>query len=393
MIGRSPEAASAHHRALMFTSFILKLTGYCNLNCSYCYMFNSADQGFARKPTSMMPETAEAAVAAIGTHARRHGIDAVAIALHGGEPTLWPLEHFLRLFDAIAALRASGIAVDLAMQTNMFKLPSTQLLDALAAAGGKLGISLDGPAQFNDAARVDFADHGSHDRIVSNVRQLIADGHGDLIGGFLSVMQPDIAPDEYLEWLAALPVTRATLLWPLEPNQITPPWQDQQLYAVSPRYGTWLTEVFDCWVERDSLDLQIRFFDETMQSLLGGPPQRDDIGPWAFHSAVINTDGAIELTDYLRTAADGAGETGFNVVQHTLDDVADSLDFRARKLAAEQQPVRCGRCPYWQACRGGTLSGRLDGQGRITDQPSVLCHDHLHFYGHVAARLAEAEAA
>lgn len=377
----------------MFTSFILKLTGYCNLNCSYCYMFNSRDRTFTRKPRAMTAETARAALARIAEHARAHAIPRVAIALHGGEPTLWPVHAFRALFADVAALRAEGLEIELALQTNMFKPPRSELLDLFGQGGVGLGISLDGPKTVNDGGRVDFAGRGSHDRILRNVRALIAAGHAELIGGFLCVMRPDLPPEDFLDWLDSLPIRRATLLWPLERNQAHPPWIDERSYAREPRYGSWLAALFEAWLARDRLDLEIRFFNDTMQALLGGPPPSDDIGPWAFHSLVINTDGAIELSDYLRTSADGATETGFDVARDPFDRVADSLDFRARHAAARAQPRRCANCAHWRACGGGTLSGRLDASGAITAEPSVLCHDHRHFYDAVAARLAAAQAA
>ena len=56
----------------------------------------------------------------------------------------------------------------------------------------------------------------------------------------------------------------------------------------------------------------------------------------------------------------------------------------------EAPPVRCRTCPHIAICQGGTLSGRLDGTGRILPQPSVMCHDHMRFFDVVARRVQAA---
>ena len=58
--------------------------------------------------------------------------------------------------------------------------------------------------------------------------------------------------------------------------------------------------------------------------------------------------------------------------------------------AADAPPVRCRTCPHIAICQGGTLSGRLDGTGRILPQPSVMCHDHMRFFDVVARRVQAA---
>ncbi len=42
----------------MFRSAIVKLTAVCDIDCTYCYMFNQADQTFKRMPARMPLPTA-----------------------------------------------------------------------------------------------------------------------------------------------------------------------------------------------------------------------------------------------------------------------------------------------------------------------------------------------
>ena len=36
-----------------FTSFLVKVASRCNLNCSYCYMYQHADQSWKKKPLTL----------------------------------------------------------------------------------------------------------------------------------------------------------------------------------------------------------------------------------------------------------------------------------------------------------------------------------------------------
>ena len=381
----------------MFQTYILKLTGFCNLDCTYCYMFNSADRSFERKPRDMAPETAIAALRAIAREARRAGTAQVAIVLHGGEPTLWPLASFTAFFDELARLRAEGLSLDCGLQTNLLKLPRPDLLDQFRQHGVSLGVSLDGPREVNDAARVDFAGRGSYRRILRNVTELIGRGYGDLIGGFLCVADPRTPPAEFLDWVIGLPITRVDLLWPLHFNADHPPWSEgggadgaEAGYRRHPAYGDWLAELFEAWWRLDRPEVEIRLFQNAVQHHVAPLGVNDDMGALSFSSLVINTDGAVELADYFRTSADGVNDTGYSVLTDALEAVAADGRIAAMRTAADAPPVRCRTCPHIAICQGGTLSGRLDGTGRILPQPSVMCHDHMRFFDVVARRVQAA---
>ncbi len=375
----------------MFDIFILKLTSFCNLNCSYCYMFNSKDQSYAHKPRYMSPEVAIRTLHAIDAHFANRELKSAAIVLHGGEPTLWPLESFREFLDEVSRLRRNGLALSVSMQTNLWQRPRPELLELCLAHEMRLGVSLDGPKTANDANRQDFAGHGSYDRIMANARWLVENGFEKLILGFLCVMQPSIDPAAFVAWVASLPVTRVDLLWPLEFNRANPPWQtgSEALYAREPRHGKWAEAVFEEWWRIDRPDLQVRLFADTLDARLGGGRATDVMGALSFQSLVINTDGAIELADYFRTAKDSGSATPYSVLAHDFDAVARDERVARLKRAAETPPEPCRRCDHLGYCRGGTLSGRLDDRGDVTANASVMCHDHMRFFDTVAKRVGE----
>src|SRR6476620_2794694 len=73
---------------------ILKVAGRCNLNCSYCYMYNKADSTWRRRPPLMSNEVFEAALERIYRHCQLTGQNRVHLAFHGGEPCLIGIKQF-----------------------------------------------------------------------------------------------------------------------------------------------------------------------------------------------------------------------------------------------------------------------------------------------------------
>src|ERR1700677_2497558 len=71
-----------------FRQFILKVNSRCNLSCSYCYVYEMADQAWQGMPKRMSNAIGAKAVQRIAEHAEKHNLDLVHVILHGGEPLL-----------------------------------------------------------------------------------------------------------------------------------------------------------------------------------------------------------------------------------------------------------------------------------------------------------------
>lgn len=380
-----------------FGSAILKLTAFCNLDCTYCYMFNLADRTWARVPRMMSEDSAGQAVRRIEEYVASRGLRKFAVVLHGGEPTLWPVPQFRNLLERLAAVaRSTGCRVEVALQTNAVEPLSEELVALLCEHHVSVGISLDGPKAHNDRFRVNHAGRGSYDLVLATVADLVARGHQDLIGGFLSVASPDIAPRDYLDWVRTLPVTRVDVLWPIQFNHTTPPWGDDvAAYADHPAYGSWFAELFDAWWELDDPTVQIRLFNNLVALGLGGRDHIDALVNDQLDMLVINTDGGYELPDYFRALEDGRTRTGMSVDDTALEALHDLDSFGELFDLASHLPHACASCPVVDVCGGGFLPGRVGARGGslVLDERSVLCFDHFHLYSRVASRLAHAASA
>src|SRR4051812_36754155 len=143
---------------------LLKVASRCNLNCSYCYVFNMGDDGWRRQPKLLSNDVESAIVERLGELLRDQG-QPFSIVLHGGEPLLLGVERLRVLF---ASLRSAAPACGLHVQTNGTLL-NREILDACAAQKVGISISLDGPERTNDEFRLDLRGRGSFERVIDAI--------------------------------------------------------------------------------------------------------------------------------------------------------------------------------------------------------------------------------
>ena len=368
----------------VFSSCVLKLTAVCNLDCTYCYVFNSADRVYTRVPPFLSVEGALRTLDRVIEHLDTVGQREFDLTLHGGEPTMWPLKNFACLLERVEEIRGQGIKLRVAMQTNAYRI-DPRLISLLADHKVSIGISLDGPATVNDRYRVDHAGRGSYRRVMATISAIIEAGQERLIGGFLTVAQPAVEPEAFLDWAEHLPLSRLDVLWPIEFHHANPPWRglDFADYARAPRFGCWFARLFDLWWERDQPNVYIRHFFQIIERMLGSRIHADAIVNDELPMFVVNTDGGIEYPDYFRAYIDGGSRTRFNVFVNALDEIADDPGFSYCLSLGNHLPQECQFCPVADVCGGGFLPGRLMPGEWPPRRRSVLCFDQLHFFSHV----------
>ena len=364
----------------MIASLILKLTETCNLDCSYCYMFNSEDKTHTRVPKFMHLETGLQILTRIEEYLQSRPNASLRLVLHGGEPTLWPESSMTPFLKALKALRQrTGNRLSIGLQTNLYSYDAT-LLHRVVDAGGSIGVSLDGPQPYNDVRRITHSGEGSYRQVFENLQRLDADGLLPYFGGVLSVADPNIAPEAYLEWIKTLPKKEVSILWPIHYNHDNPPQRD---------YGAWYAELFRLWCEADDPTIRIRIFRDAIKLLLGSAHHGDGVGGDRLSSLVVDSDGQYERHDYLRYFTDGAVRTDFNVFEHSIETaVEDPVIKQCRDLHAVL-PEECAACTHSELCGGGFIANRLGGTALDFTRKSIMCDDHRRFYDTVRTYVGE----
>jgi len=361
-------------------SVILKLAAPCNLNCSYCYVYNHEDQAWRARPKFISDEVFDATLARLRAYCDRYDHE-LSITFHGGEPTLVGRERFDRLAQR-ARERMGERLSGLGLQTNGV-LVDDDWIPVFQRHGIRPGISLDGPEHVHDAVRVDHAGKGSHAATVATLGRLRREGLEPFV---LSVVNPGESGAEIYRYFRSLGVARLDLLLPDVNHD-----NKQRFYG---RYGPtpvsdFLIPVVDAWLEEDDPDVRVRVLWDLYSALLGGRCNTDCFGNPPMSYVVIETDGAIEALDALRVCAEGIGVSGLNVREHGLEELArgSSLVYR---MVYEGLPVptACRSCPEVSICGGGFLPHRYSSE-RGFDNPSVWCADIQRLLAHMRTRLEE----
>ena len=65
-------ARETGHAPVPFQQFILKIHSRCNLSCSYCYVYEMADQAWRKLPKLMSRAVTEMVAKRIDEHVRGH---------------------------------------------------------------------------------------------------------------------------------------------------------------------------------------------------------------------------------------------------------------------------------------------------------------------------------
>ncbi|WST81598.1 FxsB family radical SAM/SPASM domain protein [Streptomyces sp. NBC_01136] len=360
---------------------MVKVHGRCNLACRYCYLYEGPDHTWRTRPAAAPPDVLDRTADRVAEHARAHGLTALSLVLHGGEPLLAGVDTLARLTDRVRDLVPDPRAVHATVQTNATLLTERRLA-TLARHGIRVGISLDGGLSAHNTRRTDHAGRPSWPAASRGAR-LIADRFPEAYAGILTVVDPATDPVETYESLLALRPPALDLLLPHGNWSAPPPhWR-----PTGAPYGDWLCAVFDRWWGAGRRETRVRLFEECIALLLGLPAATESLGLAPFDAVVVETDGSIEQVDSLKSCYEGAAQTGLDVFRHPFDEALRHPGVAARQAGATALAARCRACPLLSVCGGGHYAHRYRAGDGFAN-PSVYCGDLQRLIRHVAGRLA-----
>lgn len=370
--------------AVPIHSYILKVASRCNLNCSYCYMYNKGDESYIHQPRGMSDDTVRALLTRARTHCLEQGLDAVIFSFHGGEPLLAGVDFFRRFVAAAAAILGEGITPTYVLETNGTLLTS-EWLDLFRDLNIRFGISLDGPPAIHDRWRVNHAGVGSYRDVRRAIDLVLGDRRcDDLFGGVLSVI--DLASDalEIYDHLRQIGVPRCDFLLPDGTRDRPPPGVN--LGQSQTPYADWLITIFDRWFESQDTSFSIRLFESIIKLLFDPAGGNDSLGGGSNGLLVIETDGGIEPVDVLKICGPSFTKTGLNVARNEISDVY-SVDLVNLYLRGGGVACRtCQSCAVFPVCGAGYLPHRYASRNGF-DNPSVYCYDLMKLITHIRDRV------
>jgi uncharacterized protein len=361
-------------------TYIFKATAFCNLNCTYCYIFNLSDNSFQGRPKVMPRDVVEIAAARIVEQAKVQGVPRVFVAFHGGEPLLAGRE-WLR--ETVRTFRDAGgdqVEFCFSLQTNGV-LVDPEWVRLFHELGIGISLSLDGPREINDKARINFAGHGSYDGVVRGLRHLTEMEEGRRVfGGVLCVVDPEANGLEIYRHFRSLGIKSMDFLLPLDHNWDNPP-PGHQVPGATP-FADYLIPIFDEWWAEDDPSLRIRYFETILGHFFDGSAGVDSLGGHPVSFAIVDTDGSLEPLDSLRACGDGFTNVSLNVRTDPVSALYDQTVFQVGLLGQDGLCETCQACPLHDICGAGYLPHRFSTANGLRNQ-SVYCRDLWKLINHI----------
>lgn len=367
-----------------FEEFVLKIHSRCDLACDYCYMYTMADQSWRNQPIRMSITTIDQAAARIAEHASAHCLEQLRVILHGGEPLLAGPAALKRIVQRLKTELPTGIYASVSLQTNGMRLTEA-MLQLLNELGIKVGVSLDGKAMDHDRHRRRIDGSGSHTAVADALRRLGEDNNRHLFRGLLCTI--DLQSDPVATYRALKDFTPPAIDFLLPHGNWSAPPPGMTSSGRSSPYGMWLSQIFDYWYESSASEVRIRLFEEIMHETLGGHSRLDGIGLRPASIAIIETDGSIHQSDFLKSAYNGATVTGLHISRDSFDAALLQPAIAARQLGATGLATTCRSCRIHRVCGGGQYAHRYRA-GHGFANPSVYCADLYKLIRHIRGRMA-----
>lgn len=360
---------------------VLKIASRCNLNCSYCFMYNLGDDSYKNQPKFMSEDTIDAVIEKAKLYIVKNKLTTFNFLFHGGEPLLMEKKRFKEMLQKLKAIEGvvNGLKVSFSIQTNGVLLDEEWCM-LLLENEVEIGISIDSTEESHDKYRVDHKGNGSYiavKKAIDLVKEITK--RADVI----TVMDVDENPDKVYKSLKSLNVDSVNFLIK-DFTHANFPYKDALDY--NQPYADFLIRLFDLWFD-DKEKIDIPLFVGYINVILGFA-NFDDINSNELKSLVIETNGEIEPIDSLKACGQEFTKTNIIIKNNELEEVFNSslanLYFNESMKVCNQ----CNQCPIFEICLGGRLVHRYNKNNGFNN-PSVYCEDMVKFICHIQNRLLD----
>ncbi|MBL8510349.1 MAG: hypothetical protein JNM52_01775 [Betaproteobacteria bacterium] len=315
-------------------------------------------------------------------------LTSIKVVFHGGEPLMQKPRDFKRLCETLRDSLNGVCELKLGVQTNDTIL-SDEWLDIFQAFHIDVGVSIDGPAEYQDKYRVDRKGKGFYADIAHNIQQMqqrVAEKRLRPIGT-ISVMNAQFSTARVFSHLSEeLGITSQGYLLP--DRSYEHPFEPGE---TPEQYGDLLAQLFDAWVENQSISVRevsnvVNFFQLRSDELEAAAEQgrRFDIEARPTSEIVIiQSNGELSIDDSLIPATEWRkGCATRHIANTTLADLIDSPDFLELNQVRNTRPTACKPCKWVKLCGGGATENRFSKENGF-DNPSVYCAGLKRYYQHV----------
>lgn len=374
-------------------TLVIKTASRCNLNCSYCYVYNMGDETYKVQPKLMSEDTALSIVKRTEEHCIENKVQHFSFVFHGGEPLLQSKSFYSFFVQHVNELliKKHSIKCYFSLQTNGLLMDKEWclLLNKLKIS---TGISLDGYKEINDQFRVDHKGRGSYDKTIRGIN--IGKQYLKRKVGILGVMDINSDPVKMYDHIKRTSSNSIMdMLWPLAtwdnyPKELVVDSCDSQ---VSTPFADWLITIFDLWFEeRPKTNLQIRIFTSIMNLIMDVETGWDEeFGLNNNKLLCIETDGNMGVSGDFNICGKDFFKPGSNIHSHSFTNSLQTPLGEKYYEGSKNLCQQCTHCPIVEVCGGGHMTSRYSNANGFNN-PSIYCHDRIKLIVHIQNAIFDA---
>lgn len=366
--------------SVIFSGIVLKIASRCNINCTYCYMYNLSDQTYIYQPKFISLENIELLFFRIREYLKETQSKSFHIGLHGGEPLLAGkqlIKKIVKLKNSIENEINSKITIS--VQTNGLLL-NDSWVNFFYENNIGVGISFDGLKEYHDKFRLTKDGQGTHSKVEKIIKDLRSSEIGrEIFTNVLCVIHPDMDGKKLTRYFYELGLGGADFLLPDQNYSFQSdkyPFPQENI-----TYGKFLTDAYDEWRLIDDPNFRIRKFGIIVNGFFGLQSHLDSLGMSPLNLFTIETSGEIEPVDTMKCCGESFTKTGHFLRDTSFSEINEIPQIKTGLLKGEILSNECTICEFKNICGGGYLPHRYkDGS---FNNPSIYCKDIKHLINHI----------
>nr|WP_281380605.1 radical SAM protein [Brevundimonas variabilis] len=345
---------------------VYKIQETCNIDCSYCYMYNVGNTLFKSVPPSSPLDVVESVANFICDAFEDWNPSRVSLIIHGGEPMLMPAHQFAARMELIGAVLDRRLTpdqrdrVEFSIQTNG-TLVTEAWIALLARWKILVGITVDGREAVHDRRRVDKKGRGSYQATIRGLellRTAAREGRISKPGG-LCVIDPTASGGETYDHLVNdLGFDNINFLFP---------FMNWSNYAEEDVEGAsrFLLDALDRWMKGRAAGqtVHVRVFTDALRAMHGfgrgvyqrTPGQRIELG---HQVTIVESDGTIMPEESLRPTFEHRF-ADLHVASDRARDIVSDPRFGDLVRADLTRSTECAGCVLIDVCESGHALGRV----------------------------------
>ncbi|MCP4641232.1 MAG: anaerobic sulfatase maturase [bacterium] len=351
-----------------FQLLIKPVSADCNLRCEYCFYLRASELYPDERSHCMTEDVLETMVEGL----LKHRFPQTVFAWQGGEPTLAGVDFFRKAVQFQQKHGAPGQSVGNALQTNGIVL-NDDWCRLFQEYKFLIGLSLDGPQEIHDRYRVNAANRGTWDRVMSAARLM---GQYQVEFNILCVVNRDNVGmgADLLRWFVAQGFRFVQFIPCVEKGH--PCNVDVEVY------GDFMCDMFDYWSKEGFGRVSVRDFDAMLTTRVGQGAPMCTFADRCNHYIVIEHNGDVYPCDFFVYDEWKLG----NLMEAPLESFLETEKYKQFAYQKNKVPA-CRGCQYRSICYGGCQKDRL-ATGSYHD-PSPLCAAYKKFFAHANTKITK----